>query len=106
MKLKINDQVVVIAGSHKGQVGKILKINDKKNTVVVKDINIVTKHVKPSQQKTDGSIERFEAPIHASNVALLLKKATKDKPNVYTKIGYKVVDGKKTRIARKTGKAV
>ncbi|WP_444850927.1 50S ribosomal protein L24 [Mycoplasma iguanae] len=106
MKLKINDEVIVIAGSHKGKIGKILKVYPKTQKVTVKDVNVVTKHVKPNQQKTEGSIESFEAPIHASNVAILVKKATKDKPAEYSKIKTEVKDGKKIRIAKKTGKAI
>lgn len=106
MKLKVNDEVIVIAGSHKGKTGKILKVYPKTQKVTIKDINVVTKHVKPNQQKNDGGIETFEAPIHVSNVAFLIKKAVKDQPAQYSKIGLQVKDKTKTRIAKKTGKAV
>ncbi|MGY6171907.1 50S ribosomal protein L24 [Candidatus Mycoplasma pogonae] len=106
MKFKVNDEVIVIAGSHKGKTGKVLQVFPKVNRLTIKDINVVTKHVKPSQQKTEGGIETFEAPIDASNVAYLLKKASKDKPAEYTRIGYLVKDGLRVRVAKKTGKVI
>ena len=99
-KIRKNDQVVVIAGKFKGQTGSVLEINWDKNTVVVDKINVVKKHVKPSQQNPDGGIQEFEAPIAVSNVAL------KDSKNNPIKVGFKVEDGKKVRIDKKTGKAV
>ncbi|UUD35989.1 50S ribosomal protein L24 [Mycoplasmopsis citelli] len=107
VKFKKNDEVIVIAGKEKGKVGTILKVLHDKNAVVVKDLNIVTKHNKPSQQNQDGTITTKEAPIHASNVAYLIKKETKDKPAQYSKLGYKInKDGKKVRVARKTKKEI
>lgn len=104
MKFKVNDEVIVIAGSDKGKIGKILKIDAKNNKVTIKDVNVVTKHVKPTQQKTDGEIKQFEAPINASNVAFLVKKATKDQPAQYSKLKFEVKGDKKVRIVKKTGK--
>lgn len=106
MKIRKNDEVIVISGSHKGKTGQVLEVFPKTQKVTIKDINKVTKHVKPSQQKNEGGIETFEAPIHISNVALLVKKASKDKPASYSKIGIQIKDGKKVRIVKKTGKAV
>ncbi|WP_406615755.1 50S ribosomal protein L24 [Mycoplasmopsis hyopharyngis] len=107
IKLRKNDDVIVIAGKEKGKVGKIVSLNHKANTIVIKDINKVTKHKKPSQTDTEGGIKTFEAPIHASNVALLLKKATKGTPATFSKIGTKInKNGTKSRIARKTKKEI
>lgn len=106
-KLRKEDEVIVIAGKEKGKVGKIVSINNKTNTVIVKDLNKVTKHKKPSQSDTEGGIKIFEAPIHASNVALILKKGTKTTPATYTKLGIKInKDGTKKRIAKKTKKEI
>jgi len=104
MKLLKGDTVIVIAGGNskrnndKGKTGEVLSVNAKDNTVTVKGINVVVKHIKPNQQKQEGSIETFEAPIDASNVAYYDTKAKK-----IVKIGYKVIDGKKVRVDKKTG---
>ncbi|UUM19190.1 50S ribosomal protein L24 [Mycoplasma sp. 1018B] len=103
MKFKKHDEVIIIAGSHKGKIGTIEKIDTKKNLVWIKDINKVTKHVKPTQGQ-DGQIKQIEAPIHASNLSILVKKATKNSPAVYSKIGYEFKNDKKIRINRKTKK--
>ncbi len=98
LKIKKGDQVVVLSGDDKGKTGEIVKAMPKENKVVVQGVNLVKRHTKPSQT-TPGGIVTKEAPIHASNVAL-----TKDGKAV--KIGYKVVDGKKVRVNRKTGDVI
>ena len=70
LHLKVGDKVQVIAGKDKGEVGKILSIDRYRERVVVEGLNIVTKHIKPDQQRKEGRIEKFEAPIHYSNVLL------------------------------------
>ncbi|MGL4252022.1 MAG: 50S ribosomal protein L24 [Metamycoplasmataceae bacterium] len=105
MKLRKNDEVVILSGSEKGKSGFIIKIDNKTQRVVIKDVNMVTKHLKPTQEKTEGSIEQKEASIHISNVALKTKQSKKG-VNEPTKIGYKIHDGKKVRFERKTGKEV
>lgn len=105
MKLRKNDEVVIIAGSEKGKTGFITKIDVKKNRVYVKDLNMVTKHRKPTQQNTEGSIEQKEAPIHISNVALKSKLSKKGAP-VPTRVGYKLENNKKVRIEKKSGKEI
>lgn len=77
VKFKKGDEVIVIAGREKGKTGRIEKIDSKKQTVIIKDLNMVTKHNKPSQMNTEGSISNIEAPIHVSNVAYLVKKLVK-----------------------------
>lgn len=107
IKFKKNDQVIVIAGKEKGKIGTIEKVLHDTNRVIIKDVNIVTKHNKPTQQNQDGSITEIAAPIHASNVAYLVKKASKSNGNQTSKIGYKIdKNGKKVRIARKTQKEI
>ncbi|APJ38414.1 50S ribosomal protein L24 [Mycoplasmopsis pullorum] len=106
IKFKKNDEVIVIAGREKGKTGRIESVDHKKQTVIIKDLNMVTKHNKPSQQNTEGSISTKEAPIHVSNIAILVKKAGKNAPAQFSKIGYLVKDGKKVRVARKTQKEI
>ena len=68
MKVKVGDQVTVIAGKDKGKSGRIIKTLKKDNKVVVEGINIIKKHVKPNRMNEVGSIQEMEAPIHVSNV--------------------------------------
>lgn len=105
MKLRKNDEVVIISGKEKGKVGFITKIDKKNSRVFVKDINIVIKHRKPSQQNNEGSIEQKESSIHISNVALKSKESKKGSP-IATRIGYKITKDKKVRVEKKTGKEI
>ncbi len=73
LHIKKNDEVQVIAGSHKGAKGKVISISKDKQRVTIDQINIVKKHVKPTQTNPDGGIQEFEAPIHISNVKLVAK---------------------------------
>jgi large subunit ribosomal protein L24 len=101
LKIKKGDTVVVLTGKDKGSKGEILKVFPDENRVLVKGINMVKKHTKPSAAGA-GGIQNEERPIHASNVALLDPKTSKA-----TRVGYKVAkDGTKTRIARKSGEAI
>ncbi len=101
MKLRVGDTVQVISGSDKGKTGEIIQILRKENRVIVEGVNIVTKHIKPSQADPEGGIITREAPIHASNVAYYDSKAKQT-----VKVGYSFEDGKKIRINKKTGKAL
>ena len=71
MKVKVGDQVTVIAGKDKGKSGRIIKTLKKDNKVVVEGINIIKKHVKPNRMNEVGSIVEVEAPIHVSNVKVV-----------------------------------
>lgn len=75
--IKKGDVVQVIAGKDKGATGEVLSIDRYKEKVVVKGVNMVTKHVKPKQAGQEGRIDKFEAPIHYSNVLLFCKKSGK-----------------------------
>lgn len=75
--LKRGDVVQVISGKDKGTTGKILSIDRYQERVVVEGVNVVTKHVKPRQAGQEGKIEKFEAPIHYSNVLLFCKQSGK-----------------------------
>ena len=79
MKVKVGDNVKVIAGKDKGKTGRVIKTLKKDNKVVVEGINIIKKHVKPNRMNEVGSIQEMEAPIHVSNVKVVEeeKKATK-----------------------------
>ena len=80
MKVKVGDNVKILAGKDKGKEGKIIKTLKKDNKVVVEGINIIKKHVKPNRMNEVGSIVEVEAPIHVSNVKVVevsTKKATK-----------------------------
>ena len=92
MVVKKGDVVTVISGDYKGKQGTVTKVIEKKNKVVVEGVNIVTRHMRPSQANPDGGIVKKEAPIDASNVMLIDPKTNKA-----TRVGYKVVDGKKVR---------
>ncbi|NJK36830.1 MAG: 50S ribosomal protein L24 [Oscillatoriales cyanobacterium RM1_1_9] len=102
MHVKKGDTVQVISGRDKGKVGEILKSLPKVSQVIVKDVNIRTKHVKPSQEGESGRVITFEAPIHSSNVMLY---STKEK--VASRVGYTLTeDGRKVRILKKTGEII
>lgn len=98
MHVKKGDKVQVISGKDKGKQGVILAAYPKNQRVLVEGVNIVKKHAKPSQANPQGGIIDMEAPIHVSNVMPLDPKT-----NEPTRVGYKVVDGKKIRIAKKSG---
>lgn len=97
MKIKKGDKVKVITGSYKGTVAEVIKAIPEQNKIVVEGVNIVKKHVKPSQMNPDGGIMEKEAPIHVSNVMIYDEKA-----KVAGRVGYTVKDDKKVRINKKT----
>ncbi len=72
--VKKGDTVQIICGIYKNQVGKIIKVLPKASKVIIKDLNLKTKHVRPKQQEESGKIINFEAPIHSSNVMLYSTK--------------------------------
>ena len=79
MKVKVGDNVKILAGKDKGKTGRIIKTLRKENKVVVEGINMIKKHIKPNRMNEVGSIVEVEAPIHVSNVKVVAeeKKATK-----------------------------
>ena len=99
MKIKTGDTVKVIAGKDKDKEGKVLSVDKKNGRVVVEGVNMVTKHAKPSASNQQGGIINKEAPIDASNVMYVQNGKA-------TRIGYKVEDGKKVRVAKKTGEVI
>ncbi|GEK28036.1 50S ribosomal protein L24 [Furfurilactobacillus siliginis] len=101
MFLKTGDQVRVIAGKDKGKEGAIKQTLAKSDRVVVEGINMVKKHQKPNNEFPQGGVVDVEAPIHVSNV-MLIDPSTKEP----TRVGFKIEDGKKIRVAKKSGKTI
>jgi large subunit ribosomal protein L24 len=99
-KIRKGDTVVVLSGKDKGRTGEVIRSIPKENKVVVSGINVHARHRKPSQLNPQGGIERKEAPLHVSKVAI----ATADgKPS---RVRFEERDGKKVRVAAKTGELI
>ena len=99
-KIRKGDTVVILTGKDKGKTGEVVRSIPKESKVVVSGVNVHARHRKPTQLNPQGGIERKEAPLHVSNVAL----ATKDgKP---TRVRFEERDGKKVRVAAKTGELI
>ena len=96
VKIKKGDTVKVIAGADKDKEGKVIAVNPKNSTVLVEGVNMITKHTKPSMANQNGGIVHQEAPIHMSNVMYVK----------VTRIGFKVENGKKVRVAKATGEVI
>jgi len=100
LKIKKGDRVVVLSGKDKGKTGEVTKSLPKDGKVIVSGVNVATRHRKPTQANPQGGLERVEAPLHVSKVAI----ATADgKPS---RVRFEVKDGKKVRIAAKTGEII
>ncbi|MFA6689847.1 MAG: 50S ribosomal protein L24 [Sphaerochaetaceae bacterium] len=101
MRLKKNDTVKIIAGKDKGKTGRIVKIDPVSERVVVQGANMVKKTMKKKNPQDKGGIMEIEAPIHVSNVALVVKNGET------SRIGYKIDEnGNKVRYAKKTGEVL
>jgi len=99
MHVKRGDTVQVITGKDKGKVGEVLQTFPKTSKVLVKGVNIKTKHIKPRQEGESGRIETIESPIHSSNVMLY-----SNKEKVASRICYTFTpEGRKVRMLKKTG---
>ena len=99
MKIRKGDLVRVITGKDKDKEGKVMSVNAKNHTVLVEGINMVSKHTKPNVQNQTGGIVSQEAPLHISNVMLVVD-------GQITRVGFKIEDGKKVRVAKATGKTI
>jgi len=98
MKIKKGDKVIVITGADKGTIGEVTKALPTVGKVIVEGVNLRKKHLKPNQANPDGGIVEKEMPIHVSNVMAYDAKTKKG-----SRIGFKEVKGKKTRVYKKTG---
>lgn len=102
MHVKSGDLVKVIAGSDKGKIGKVLKVNRKTGQVVMEGVNVRTKHIKPNGMDVEeGRIEKMEFPVHHSNVQHFSESA-----QAVSRVGYKMEGGKKVRYLKKTGEVL
>lgn len=101
MKVKANDTVIVIAGKDKGKQGRVKQALPKADKVVVEGVNIVKKHQRPTQMNPQGGIIEVEAPIHVSNVQIVDPKTGEA-----TRVGYQEQDGKRVRVAKKSGEVI
>lgn len=99
LKIKSGDIVRVMAGDHKGEEGKVVEIFASKNRAIVENVNMISKHTKPSAQNPQGGIMKKEASIHISNLMLLEKGEV-------TKVGYRIEGDKKVRFSKKSDKAI
>ena len=97
MQIKKDDTVIVITGKDKGKKGKVIKAMPKENKVIVEGINVQTKHQKQTR-KVHAEIKHQEGPIDVSNVMFYDNKA-----KAPVKIGYKIDNGQKVRVSKKTG---
>lgn len=101
LKIKKGDKVVVLSGSSKGKQGSVLRVFPDKAKAIVEGVNIAKKRKKPSAENPQGSVAEIEAPIYVSKLALVDPVSGKA-----TRVGYEIQDGKKVRIAKKSGKTV
>jgi len=101
LKIKKGDMVVVTAGDHKGQQGRVIAVDRDKDRVTVEGVNMISRHRKPSAQNPQGGIEKREAGLHISNVMLI------DAAGNATRVGKTRNDeGKLVRISKKSGEVI
>ena len=101
VQIKKGDKVIVLSGKDKGKTGEVTKSLPKEGKVVVSGVNVATRHRKPTQQNPQGGIDRFEAPMSISKVALADPKDGKP-----TRVRFEEKDGKKVRVAVKSGETI
>ena len=100
-KIKKGDRVIVLAGKDKGRQGQVIKVLPKDERVVVAGVNMVKRHTRPSQGDPQGGIKNKEAALHISNVAFVDPKSGEP-----TRLGLRIEDGKKVRVAKKSGEVI
>ncbi len=99
LHIKTGDNVLIIAGDHKGEQGKVVKVFPKENKAIVEGFNKVKRHVKPNAQVPGGIIEK-EAPIHISNLMLVNSNGEA------SRINREIINGKKVRVSKKTKEVI
>lgn len=97
-RIRKNDSVMIMAGKDRGKVGKVIRVHPSEERAVVERLNMAKRHVKPRTPQDTGGILEKEASIHLSN--LMFVDPQDGRP---TRVGFKVVDGRKSRISRRTG---
>ena len=100
VKIKSGDTVQVIAGDHKGQEGKVVRLSKDKSKAIVEGVNMVKKHERPSASNPQGGIKEMEAPLHISNLSLI------DQNGKTTRAGYRMEGDKKVRFAKTTNEII
>ena len=98
MNIKKDDKVIVLSGKDKGKQGEVIVADPKAGKVVVKGVNVATKHQKPQKQGQEGGIIKVETPIYACKVQLVCPKCGKG-----TRVAHKLEGGKKVRVCKKCG---
>jgi large subunit ribosomal protein L24 len=106
MRLKKGDTVMVIAGDDRGKMGKILKLDQKKDKAIVEGVNFIKRHTRASNRNPKGGIIEKEAPVNLSNLMLYCSRCSST-----TKASFKIIEGSegeksKIRICRKCGEIV
>ena len=100
MKIKKGDIVKIVSGSYSGKEGRVLKVLNERERLIVEGVNMLKKHVRPNQENQQGAIIEKEGSIHISNVQLIDNGTA-------TKVGYQFSkDGKKVRFSKKTNKVI
>ena len=101
-RIKKDDQVIVIAGKDKGNVGKVLRVFPKDDKVIVEKVNLIKRHTKPTQKNPKGGIQQKEQAIHVSNVMLIDPKTKKA-----TRVGVRLDEnGNKVRYSKRSGEVI
>jgi len=100
-KIKKGDRVIVLAGKDKGRQGQVIKVMPKDDRLVVSGVNMVKRHTRPTQADPQGGIKNKEAALHISNVAFVDPKSGEP-----TRVGFRIEDGKKVRVAKKSGEVI
>ena len=101
-KIKKGDEVVVLSGKDKGKTGTVTNVDPKAGKVTVEGVNIITRHKKPTQMDPNGGLEKREAPLYVSKVALADPKDGKP-----TRVGIRTTDdGKRVRFAKRSGETI
>ena len=101
MKIRKDDNIIVISGKDKGKTGKVVRAFPKKNTVIVQGINMRKKHQRPTKSNQKGQIVERAMPINVSNTMIVEPGMNKG-----ARVGKKLIDGKFVRISRQTGKQI
>ena len=100
-KIKKGDSVVVLSGKDKGRTGTVMKVLPKDGKLIVQGVNVAARHRKPTQANPQGGIDRSEAPLAISKVAIADPKDGKP-----TRVRFEVKGGKKVRVAAKSGETI